>query len=171
MLYFGPCMAGRTAVLGDFAREHGAHCDATVRDIIPGAGRWSAVDSFRTRCRIREIRAMAARDFAAMDMFLLTTTQHTFTIEEVRRDPARTNMRMAAHANFVNILDLCAVAVPAALTTLPGTDAVMPFGVTMVVPVFAETRLLSLAAAFHERSRIEEALPLGSSVASAAGGA
>ncbi|MDO5536642.1 MAG: hypothetical protein Q4F72_03840, partial [Desulfovibrionaceae bacterium] len=87
----------------------------------------------------------------------------------VRRDPVKTNVRMGTYTNFVNILDLCAVAVPAGLTTLPGTRTVMPFGVTMIAPAFSEEKLLAVAAAFHA-AQMEKGLILGAPEANPSAG-
>ena len=160
MLYFGPYMAERTAVLGEFVRSHAEDCEPVVRDIILGAGRWSAEETFRMLYRARELRRMAASDFKRMDIFLLPTAPTTYTIEEVRRNPVSANVNMSYYTNFMNILDLCAVAVPAAVTRMPGTSADLPFGVTMAAPAFSEARLLSLASHIHAFLR-KKGLPLG----------
>lgn len=160
MLYFGPYMAERTAVLGEFIRTHTEDCVPVVRDIILGAGRWSAEETFRTLYRARELRRMTAADFERMDLLLLPTVPTTYTIEEVRRDPMTTNVNMSRYTNFMNILDLCAVSVPAAMARMPGTHAKLPFGVTMAAPAFSEKGLLSLASRLHSFVQ-KRGLPLG----------
>ena len=160
MLYFGPYMAERTAVLGDFIRAHADECEPVVRDIILGAGRWNAEETFRALYRARELRRMTDRDFEHMDVFLLPTVPTTYTIEEVQKDPMTTNVNMSRYTNFMNILDLCAVSVPAALARMPGTNADLPFGVTMAARAFSEKRLLSLASRLHDFVQ-KQGLPLG----------
>lgn len=164
MLYFGPYMSERTAVLGDFIRAHKEDCVPVVRDIILGAAQWTAEETFRTLYRARELRRLAAADFERMDIFLLPTAPTTYTIEEVRRDPMSTNVNMSRYTNFMNILDLCAVAVPAAMTRMPGTNTDLPFGVTMAAPAFSEPMLLSLASRLHAFVR-KQGLPLGAYLA------
>lgn len=160
MLYFGPYMAERTAVLGEFVRTHAEDCEPVVRDIILGAGRWTAEETFRTLYRARELRRSAETDFKHMDFFLLPTAPTTYTIEEVQRDPVSTNVNMSCYTNFMNILDLCAVAVPFTITRMPGTAVDLPFGVTMAAPAFSERKLLSLASRLH-RFLQDRGLPLG----------
>lgn len=164
MLYFGPYLAERMAVVGDFVEKHPECCDATVHNIICGASHWTAVDTFRTIYRTLELRQVVAQDFRRADVLLLPTAPTTYTIDAVRRDPLRTNVNMGTYTNFVNILDLCAVAVPSSVPLMPGTDVAMPFGVTLMAPAFSEARLLNLASRFHAAAR-KEGLGLGATEA------
>ncbi len=163
MLYFGPYLAERMAAVGNFVESHPECCDSTVKKIICGASHWTAVDAFNTACRTMEIKKIIGRDFQQMDMLLLPTAPTTYRIEEVRRDPVRTNVTMGSYTNFVNILDLCAIAVPSSIPKLPGTDVSMPFGITMIAPAFSEKRLLSLASRFHA-DVLKEGIGLGASI-------
>jgi allophanate hydrolase len=56
--------------------------------------------------------------------------------EEVARDPIGVNARLGTFTNFVNLLDLCAVAVPA------GNGPA--FGVQLIAPAFADRPLWDL---------------------------
>lgn len=160
MLYFGPYLAERMAVVGDFVSKNPECCDATVHKIICGASHWTAVDTFRTIYRTRELRQIVAQDFKRVDVLLLPTAPTTYTIDAVRRDPVRTNVNMGTYTNFVNILDMCAVAVPSSVPHMPGTDVAMPFGVTLMGPAFSEARLLDLASRFHAAA-LKEGIGLG----------
>lgn len=160
MLYFGPYMAERAAVLGTFLQEHPEDCDKTVRNIILGATHWTAMEAFQAISRTRRLKRIVAEDFQNIDVLLLPSAPTTYTIKEVLKEPTTTNVNMSMYTNFVNILDFSAVAVPAAIPRMPGTSVSMPFGVTMVAPAFSEHVLLSLASRFHHLVQ-KEGLPLG----------
>jgi allophanate hydrolase len=75
---------------------------------------------------------------------LLPTAARAYTVEAVIADPLRLNAQLGRYTNFVNLLDLCAIAVPAGLQP----DG-FPFGVTLLAPAFHEAHLLALAARLH----------------------
>ena len=62
------------------------------------------------------------------------------TLAEVAADPVGVNARLGTYTNIVNLLDLCAVAVPAGRRS----DG-LPFGVQLIAPAFADRPLLDLA--------------------------
>jgi hypothetical protein len=62
----------------------------------------------------------------------------------VEADPIRLNANLGHYTNFMNLLDLAAVAVPAGMT-----EAGLPFGITLFAPAFADASLLALAERFH----------------------
>ena len=80
MLYFGPYMAERTSVLGDFVSAHREECDPTVAGIICDAGHWTAAETFRAFARTREIKKIVRRDFGQMDALLVPSSPTTYTI-------------------------------------------------------------------------------------------
>jgi allophanate hydrolase len=82
----------------------------------------------------------------------LPTVPTVYTVEDVLAHPIALNSALGTYTNFVNLLDLCALAVPASLRA-DGT----PFGITLVAPAGEDAALASLGRAFHANT----ALPLG----------
>jgi allophanate hydrolase len=70
----------------------------------------------------------------------------------VRADPIRLNSRLGTYTNFVNLLDLCGLAVPSSMR-----DDDMPFGITLLAPGGQDGLIASIGRAFHA----DTALPLG----------
>ena len=60
---------------------------------------------------------------------MLPTAPTIYTVEQVLADPIGLNSRLGTYTNFVNLLDLCGLAVPAAMRP----DGI-PFGVTLLAP-------------------------------------
>ena len=125
-----------------------------VREIIAGARSYTAVDAFEAEYRLREL---AARRRSAsgqrMDVLVLPTTGTIYTHEEIAADPVRLNTNLGYYTNFVNLLDLAAVAVPAGFR--PNG---LPFGISFIGPAFSDEALLALADRFH-RSHADVAGP------------
>jgi allophanate hydrolase len=141
LLYSGPFVAERYAAVGPFvASRPESDLDATVRSIILGGARYSAVDLFKAEYQLQDLRRTVSRMFESIDALLLPTAPTIYRIEEVRGDPIRLNSRLGFYTNFANLLDLCAVAMPAGLRN----DG-LPFGVTLMAPAFCDAKLLQLA--------------------------
>ena len=144
LLYSGPWVAERLEPLRGFMRGHAAEMDPSVRSIIEGAQRLDAAEVFAGMHRLQALRRRADADWSRLDLLLLPTAPQQFTVEQMRADPLVLNARLGLYTNFVNLLDCCAVAVPAGF--LP---AGLPFGVTLIAPAFTDDALASLAARLH----------------------
>ena len=83
-----------------------------------------------------------------MDVLLVPTAPRVYTIAEVAADPILTNSRLGTYTNFVNLLDLCALAVPAGFRS----DGV-PWGVTMIARAWQEGLLLELGGRWEDSGK------------------
>ena len=144
LLYAGPWVAERYAAIREFVEAHAEEMNPVVRGIIEGARRYSAADAFAAEYGLRELRRAAEAQWERMDVLLLPTTGTIYTHEEVAADPVQLNTNLGYYTNFVNLLDLAAVAVPAGVR---GNG--LPFGVSLIGPAFSEAALLSVADRFH----------------------
>ncbi|MFD4357394.1 allophanate hydrolase [Nocardia sp. NPDC058518] len=141
LLYDGAMVAERYAAVGEFVDKGALGLDKTVAGIIGAAKELDAhafVHDLDTLARARTTAATLLADFDGL--LLPTTTEHP-SIAEVEADPLAINRRLGTYTNFCNLLDLAAVAVPGK----PTTDG-LPFGVTVVVPAFADQLAVDLAA-------------------------
>ncbi|MBL8217054.1 MAG: allophanate hydrolase [Bryobacterales bacterium] len=143
LLYAGPWVAERYAALEGFLKDHAEDVHPVVRQIVMGATKYSAAEAYKAQYRLGELRRQAAGDWARMDVMLLPTTGTTYTIAEVEADPIKLNSNLGYYTNFVNLMDLAAMAVPAGRR--PNG---LPFGVTFIGPAFSDAALLQLAARF-----------------------
>lgn len=143
LLYSGPWVAERLAAIETFASQHEADMDPTVAKIITGAKKYSAVDTYRSIYRLADLRRTSEAQWAHMDLMLLPTTGTIFTKAEIAAEPIARNTQLGYYTNFVNLLDLSALAIPAGFR--PNG---LPFGVTLVAPAMAEEALTATAAHF-----------------------
>ena len=115
-----------------------------IRTIIGGAAKWSAADLFAAQDRLAELRMRADTVWQHIDAIFMPTSATTATVDELEADPIRVNSRFGYYTNFVNLLDLSALAVPAGRCTL-GAHSGLPFGVTFVGRAHEDAALLQLA--------------------------
>ncbi len=155
LLYAGPWVAERAAAIGDFLAEHGSDMDPTVRTIVDGATRISAVEAFKGEYRLRELAKVCAKQWQGMDLMLLPTAPTTYKVTELEANPIELNSRLGTYTNFVNLLDYCAIAVPAGFRA----SNRLPFGVTLIAPAFSDASLAAIADRLHRRS--DDALKVG----------
>ena len=152
MLYEGPRVAERHAAIRKFFDVQPDALDPTVRGIIACARRFSATDVFVAEARLAEMKASLAQLWETFDVLVVPTSPTTYTIAEVIAEPVELNRRLGTYTNFVNLLDLAALAVPAALRP----DGI-PFGITLIGPAGSDLMLAELGQRFHA----DAALPLG----------
>jgi allophanate hydrolase len=152
LLYDGPWVAERWAAVGDFIAAHPDEVHPITRAIIEGGAKPSAADAFRAFYRLDELRARAFAHFANVDVLMVPTAPAAYTVPEIEADPVRLNSNLGTYTNFVNLLDLAGIAVPAVLA-----DDGTPFGVTFLAPSRQDALLASIGRVFHAAA----ALPLG----------
>jgi allophanate hydrolase len=145
LLYSGPWVAERYAAIREFIEQHAEAMNPVVRGIIEGARKYSAADAFRAEYALRDLRRAAESQWERMDVMALPTTPTTYTHEEVAADPVRLNTNLGYYTNFVNLLDLAAVAVPAGRRANG-----LPFGISLIGPAFSDEALLALSGRFRE---------------------
>ncbi len=152
LLYEGPWVAERYCAVGDFLERQPDSLHPVTRQIISAGRNASAADAFRAQYRLMELRRAAERAWASMDVLVTPTAGTIYRIDAVEAEPIRLNSNLGYYTNFVNLLDLAAVAVPAGFRS----DG-LPFGVTLVGRAVTDTRLLALADRFHRAANV----PLG----------
>jgi allophanate hydrolase len=152
LLYSGPWVAERFAAVGEFYKTNPNSGHPVVRNIVLGGERYSASESFKALYRLQELRKESELEWAKMDVLLLPTTGTIYTHAQVEADPVGANSNLGYYTNFVNLLDLAAIAVPAGLR--PNG---LPFGVTLMGPAFSDSALLQLAQRYLKGTTRKEA--------------
>jgi allophanate hydrolase len=146
LLYKGPWVAERLAAIREFLAHSPESVDPTVGAIIRGAEKFSAVDSFEAAYALEALRRATAAVWEQADFLSLPTAPTHYTIEQVLAAPVELNANLGTYTNFVNLLDLAAVAVPAGFK--PNG---LPFGVSLVGKAFIDEGLLRIAERLHRR--------------------
>jgi allophanate hydrolase len=90
--------------------------------------------------------------FHSIDALVLPTAPTIYAIDEVLADPIGLNSRLGTYTNFVNLLDMCGLAVPASIRP----DGI-PFSVSLLAPAGDDAALAAIGREFHAAT----GLPLG----------
>ena len=140
LLYEGAIVAERYEAVGEFLASSPPDADPTVAAIIAAGRAVSAADYVADRATLAAATAQTLEILDGADLLLLPTTTEHPTIAAVQADPVAINRRLGTYTNFVNMVDLAAVAIPS------GEVDGGPFGVTVLARAFEDQRAIDLAA-------------------------
>lgn len=140
LLYDGALVAERYAAYGEFLTSHPDGADPTVTRIVQGAADRHGYDVIADQDAVARYKLQTAGTLAGFDALLVPTAPEHPTLAEVAADPIGVNSRMGIYTNFMNLLDMAGVAVPA------GSTDDGDFGVTVVVRGFDDQVAIDLAA-------------------------
>ena len=136
LLYDGPWVAERHAVVEALLDSDPAAFDPVVRAVIDAARGFSATDAFRGLYRLREARRDTASIWTGCDLLMVPTAPGHPRHAEVDAEPLRCNAQLGTYTNFVNLLGWCALALPAGQAAHG-----LPFGVTFIAPAASDAAL------------------------------
>lgn len=140
LLYGGAWVAERDLAFGDFLRRHSEQVNPVVRDIIAAGAGLTARDAFQGFHRLQALRKSTEPLWLGIDALLLPTVPTGVRVADLERDPIGLNARLGIYTNFVNLFDLCALAVPSGFRP----DG-LPLGVTLIAPAFHDAVLARIA--------------------------
>ncbi|MCA6223691.1 MAG: allophanate hydrolase [Phenylobacterium sp.] len=143
LLYAGPFVAERTAAMKDLLARNATAVHPVVRAIVQAGAGLSAVEAYEGQYALAACARAAEAIWSAADVLVLPTTGTIYRIAEVLAEPFALNANLGLYTNFVNLLDLSAVAVPAGFRA-NGTG----FGISLIAPAWTDAALLDLAGAF-----------------------
>ena len=147
LLYDGPWVAERRHALGEFFESHASALDPAVCRVIGQAEGKTAVDTFDALYQLEAGKRIAENLFREIDLMLVPTTPTIYTRAEIAEEPIARNSRLGTYTNFVNLLGMCALALPG-----PFRGDGLPAGITLLAPGGGDHRLAEFA------RRIEPAL-------------
>ncbi len=139
LLYDGPWVAERHAVVEELLTQQPQVFDSAVRQVIGHAKGMTATQTFQAQYRLRTAQSRSAAIWQTVDALLVPTTTTHPRFDEVAADPLGVNARMGRYTNFVNLLGWCALAVPAGQAAHG-----LPFGVTFIGPANHDVALAGL---------------------------
>ncbi|WP_010543573.1 allophanate hydrolase [Sphingomonas elodea] len=143
LLYDGPWVAERTAALQGLLLENPDAIHPVVREIVDQGFGYSAVDAFTGAYRLAELARMAEAMWDQVDLLALPTVPTSYRVAEMLAAPIALNASLGTYTNFVNLLDMAAIAVPT------GAHASgVGFGVTLMGPAGTDRALVEAANAF-----------------------
>ena len=144
LLYEGPWLAERYAGLEDFIEQHASAMHSVTRQVIEAGKSPSAVDAFKAQYKLMSLKRASERVWDNVDVLMTPTAGTIYEIARVNADPIRLNTNLGYYTNFMNLLDLAGVAIPAGFRK----DG-LPFGVTIIGRAGTDHGLLALAGKLH----------------------
>ncbi|HEX8414728.1 MAG TPA: allophanate hydrolase, partial [Sphingomicrobium sp.] len=155
LLYGGPWVAERAAALRAVLSADPPDLDPSVREVVSAGLGIGAVDLFNGIYRLAELSRAADTLWQTVDLLALPTTGTTYRVAELRAAPIALNSNLGAYTNFVNLLDLAAIAVPAGARQ-NGTG----FGITLIGPAGTDRALLCASETYLEAANLAAPPPL-----------
>ena len=147
LLYEGPWVAERYAATKPLIEANPAALHPVTRAIIEGARKFDAVAAFEAGYKLAALRRQTRGGWSRFDAMVVPTLPRAYTIAEVEADPVQLNANLGTYTNFVNLLDLCAIAAPSGMRG----DG-LPSSVTLIGPAGADGCLAGIAAAIQAHS-------------------
>src|SRR6516164_4371976 len=145
LLYEGPWVAERLHTTQALLNENPGAVLPITRAILEDARRYSALDAYRAQYKLAALRRAVDRAFATLDVLLLPTAGTNYQIAAVAAEPKRLNANLGLYTNFVNLLDLAAIAIPAGFG-----ESGMPFGISLIAQSYRDSALLGPGTRFQE---------------------
>lgn len=145
LLYEGPWVAERYAAIDEFFEEDSSRCHPVIETILKGAEGKTAVDAFKAIYQLQEYKVKCDQIMGCIDAMVIPTAGTIYTIEELEKDPIRLNSNIGHYTNFMNLLDYTGIALPAGFQ-----DTGLPFGITLVGPVWSDRKLLSFGGQWQQ---------------------
>ena len=149
LLYEGPWVAERYLVIRNLLASSPDAIHPVTREITAAGARLTAADTFAALYRLQALRRIAERAFANIDALVLPTAPTVYSTAQVLANPIELNSRLGTYTNFVNLLDLCGLALPSAIRP----DDI-PFGITLLAPTGQDARLASIGRVFHADTKL-----------------
>lgn len=112
MLYERSWVAERVAAVGNRLSDAPETIHSVVRRILASGTNLTAVDAFRDRYRLAELRRQCETLLDGTALLCVPTIPTFVTLAEDAADPVGYNARLGTYTNFVNLLDMCGIAVP-----------------------------------------------------------
>jgi allophanate hydrolase len=141
LLYGGAFVAERYAAVGAFIESHVADVDPIVARIVLDAKALPAWQLARDHDELARLRRVTERAWEAVDVIALPTVPLLPSVADVMADPIERNKELGTYTNFVNLLDLCAIAIPAG----EGDRAAPPPSIQLVAPAWSDQFLVELS--------------------------
>ena len=142
LLYEGPWVAERYAATKPLIETNPEAFHPTTLKIIGGAKGLTAVSAFEATYRLADLKRATAPILTKVDVLAVPTVPRAYTVAELEADPITLNSNLGSYTNFVNLLDMAAIAVPSGRRG----DG-LPSSLTFIGKAGADGYLASIAAA------------------------
>jgi allophanate hydrolase len=155
LLYGGPWVAERTAAIAPLLEGNPLAIDPVVREVVAPGSTMLATDLWNGIYRLAELQRHAQAMWAGVDVLAFPTTGTTYRVAELLEAPVALNSNLGLYTNFVNLLDMAAVALPAG-----ARDNGTGFGITLIGPAHSDKGLIALGQSYLASADLPPPPPL-----------
>jgi allophanate hydrolase len=149
LLYGGPWVAERRWAVRSIMDSNPDSLLPVTRKIIGAADGMSAVDAFDGLYKLAAMRRATEPVWKRIDMLAVPTMPTLATLKDLEADPIGPNSRLGVYTNFVNLLDLAALAIPGAFRKDKRAA-----GLTFIAPAGCDGLLAGVGRQFHGASNL-----------------
>ena len=149
LLYEGPWVAERYLVIRNLLASSPDSIHPVTREITAAGARLTAADTFAALYRLQALRRIAERTFASSTRWCCRRRRPPIPPRRCWPIRSSSTRRLGTYTNFVNLLDLCGLALPAAMRA----DGI-PFGITLLAPAGHDAQLASIGRVFHADTKL-----------------
>lgn len=149
LIFSGAWVVERFTALKDFLGNHPQEILPVLQTILDTASNYSASDVFTGFYRLAELQQQTNLEWQKMDVLVVPTAGTIYTIQEVENNPLSLNTNLGYYTNFVNLLDLAAIALPGGFR-----EDGLPFGITLIAPSFSDSYLCNLGKLFENTKTV-----------------
>ncbi|WP_342363718.1 allophanate hydrolase [Terrarubrum flagellatum] len=149
LLYEGPWVAERHAATRQFLATNPDAMLPVTRGIIEGALKFSATDAFAAIYELARLKRETDAALASLDALFVPTLPLVPKVSDLIADPLTPNARLGSFTNFVNLLDLAALAIPS-----PMRDDHLPAGATLIARRGSDAMLASIGRTLHHKADV-----------------
>ncbi|MEM7567422.1 MAG: allophanate hydrolase [Pseudomonadota bacterium] len=149
LLYEGAWVAERYAVVEDFLHRNPDALHPTTHAIVTGARALSAADAFRGLYRLKALERALEPVIDGVDLLCVPTIPTVYSRADLEANPIGPNSRLGTYTNFVNLLDLAALAVP----TRAREDG-RPGSATLIARRGRDAALAAIGARLHRQAQV-----------------
>lgn len=150
LLYEGSWVAERHSVIEHLLKSNPADVHPVTTQVVSKALNFSATDAFRDQYKVADLKRAVEPILATIDILCVPTIPTYYTVDDLAKDPVQPNSNFGTYTNFVNLLDMCGIAVPSAART----DG-RPGSVTFLAKAGRDGFIASVASKLHQQASVK----------------
>ncbi|MEM9307481.1 MAG: allophanate hydrolase [Pseudomonadota bacterium] len=140
MLYFGSWVAERYVATESLMDTNPEALLPVTRKIIGSAIGKSAAETFKDFYKLKDLIAEVLPAITTCDVLLVPSIPTFATVAQLDADPLGPNNMLGTYTNFVNLMDMCGIAVPT-----PARSDKRPGSVTILAETGADAKAAAIA--------------------------
>lgn len=149
LLYDGSWVAERFTVIEDLLEDRPDDIHPVTRAIVGKATDFSAADAFRDQYKLAALKRNIEPILDSVDAICVPTIPTFYSVADLEADPVQPNTDLGTYTNFVNLIDMCGIAVPVA-----AREDGRPGSVTLLARAGLDGFIAGVASQVHQQAGV-----------------